>query len=176
VIKFPIETERLRVRPFQADDAPALHEIWSDPANGRFGHGWDPPASAAETREWIERHGTWGVWERETGDLVGDCSLFPFEGEWELAYGLRRDRWGRGYATEAAAACVRAGFEQLGLERVVADIHRGGNAASERVLEKLGFRPWREQQEKTVYVLTRARHCAESGAQQDARPDAGPRP
>lgn len=156
MIKFPIETERLRIRPFRADDAPALHEIWSDPANGRFGHGWDPPASAAETREWIERHRTWGVWERETGDLVGDCSLFPFEGEWELAYGLRRDRWRRGYATEAAAACVRAGFEQLGLERVVADINRGGNPASKRVLEKLGFRPWREETGKTVYVLRRS--------------------
>lgn len=155
-IEFPLETERLLIRPLAADDAPALHEIWSEPANERFTHGWNPPRSAEETLSWIERDGTWGVWERETGELVGDCSLFPFEGEWELAYGLRRDRWGRGYATEAARACIDAGFEQLGLGRIVADIHRRGNPASERVLEKLGFLPWREQAAKTVYVLTRA--------------------
>jgi Acetyltransferase (GNAT) domain len=34
-------------------------------------------------------------------------------GAWEVGYGLRRDRWGRGYATEAVLACLRRGFELL---------------------------------------------------------------
>jgi RimJ/RimL family protein N-acetyltransferase len=82
----------------------------------------------------------WGVRERETGELVGDCSLHFDDGfgEWELSYGFRRDRWGRGYATEAAGACVRYGFDELGLTKIVADVDLA-NVASARVLEKCGF-------------------------------------
>jgi len=141
-IQFPIETERLTIRPLAPEDAAALFEVWDDPANERFTHGWTPPGSVEEARKLIERDKPWGVWERETGELVGDCSLFQAEGEWEVAYGLRRNRWGRGFATEAARACVEAGFEQLGLHRIVADIADPSNQASIRVLEKLGFRPW----------------------------------
>jgi [ribosomal protein S5]-alanine N-acetyltransferase len=152
---FPIETVRLLIRPLRAADAGELYLVWSDPENERFADDWPAPRSVEETRVFIERDGPWGVWERESGELVGDCGLFEVEGEWELAYGLRRDRWGRGYATEAARACVEAGFEQLGLERIVADIRAGGSPASERILAKLGFRPWRERPGKTVYLLRR---------------------
>ena len=150
-LSFPLETERLVIRPLEPADAEALHAVWSDPRSERFTHGRNPPASVAETRALLE--GVWGIFERESGDLVGDCELFEAEGEIELAYGLAREHWGKGYATEAGGACVRAAFEQLGLERVVADIMRGGNARSERVLEKLGFTPWRETTEKTIYLL-----------------------
>ena len=158
-IRFPLTTDRLLIRPFTVDDAELLHAFWSDPTNERFTGGYPAPATVAATRALIEEllaaepNGPWAVLERETGELVGDCGLFPAEGEVELAYGFRRDRWGHGYATEAAAACVQAGFEQLGLTRIVADIHARGNAASERVLAKLGFRPWRELAGKRIYVL-----------------------
>ena len=158
-IQFPLTTARLLIRPFRPDDAGALHAAWSDPANARFTGDYPAPATVAETRHAIESflaaepNGPWAVLERATGELVGDCGLFPADGEIELAYGFRRDRWGRGYATEAASACVRAGFEQLGLRRIVADIHAGGHLPSERVLEKLGFRPWRRLADKTIYVL-----------------------
>ena len=108
--------------------------LWLDPANERL----RPGNTDEQVQGWVE--GTWGVWELETGELVGDCTLF-FAAEhdaWELAYGLRRDRWGRGYATEAAQACVRHGFDELGLDRIVADVDPA-NAASVRVLEKCGF-------------------------------------
>jgi RimJ/RimL family protein N-acetyltransferase len=131
-----IETERLRIAPLPADQREAMVALWLEPANERL-HAGD---TEEHVRRWVE--GTWGVWERTSGELVGDCTLFfaREHGEWELAYGLRRDRWGRGYATEAAHACLRHGFDELVLERVVADVDPA-NAASVRVLEKLGFEP-----------------------------------
>jgi ribosomal-protein-alanine N-acetyltransferase len=134
------------------EDAPALHEVWSEPANERF-IGMQPPTSVEETRGWIARGVPWGVWERAGGELVGDCGLFENgDGDWELAYGLRHDRWGRGYATEAARACVRHGFDVLGLERIVADVPVG-HAASIRVLEKCGFELVGEQDGKLLYAV-----------------------
>ena len=128
-----IETERLVIRPLEGEDREELLAIWQDPANDRV-----TTTDEARIRWWLEH--VWGVWERETGELVGDCSLHFDETyqDWELSYGFRRDRWGKGYASEAAAAQVRHGFESMGLERIVADVDPG-NRASARVLEKCGF-------------------------------------
>jgi RimJ/RimL family protein N-acetyltransferase len=95
------------------------------------------------------------VWERETGELIGDCSLHfdkAFD-EWELSYGFRRDRWGHGYATEAARACVRHGFETMKLEKIWADVDPA-NAASARVLEKCGFVRIGKWGENLLYELS----------------------
>jgi RimJ/RimL family protein N-acetyltransferase len=72
----------------------------------------------------------------------------------ELAYALAPDVWGRGYATEAASACVRAGFDELGLDRILADVDPE-NSASIRVLQKAGFRPAGEQDGELLYAVTR---------------------
>ena len=130
-----IATERLSIRPLKPDDRAGMLALWSDPANERVGD----DATPEQIRAWAEGV-PWGVWESESGELVGDCSLFFADehGEWELAYGLRRDRWGRGYATEAARGCVRYGFQELGLEKIVADVD-SENRASVSVLEKCGF-------------------------------------
>jgi RimJ/RimL family protein N-acetyltransferase len=156
VITFPLVTERLLIRPFEADDSEALLRIWGDPANERF-VGATPPSSVDEVRGWIARGVPWGVWERETGELVGDCGLFPADGvgpDLELAYGFRRDRWGLGYATEAGAAALAAGFAGLGLDRVVADVDPS-HAASVRVLEKLGFERVGTKDDKLLYAARR---------------------
>ena len=150
-----IETERLAIRPFTEDDAEALLAVWGDAANERF-LGGTPPRSVEETQAWTRLAMPWGVWERETGELVGDCGLFQNDdGDWELAYGFRRDRWGLGYASEAGRACVRYGFEQLGLDRIVADVPRE-HAPSIRVLEKLGFRVFGTDGEKLFYDVRRS--------------------
>lgn len=149
-----IETERLTIRPLVPDDAAALLAVWGDPENERF-VGSTMPTSVEEVRSWLSRWSQWGVWEKATGELVGDCGLHFDEGfqEWELSYGLRRDRWGRGYATEAARACVRHGFDEMGLEKIVADVDPG-NTASQHVLEKLGFSHVDDVDGKLFYVLT----------------------
>jgi RimJ/RimL family protein N-acetyltransferase len=130
-----IETGRLLIRPLADDDRAEMLAQWMDPANERA----TPDATPEQIRAWALGV-PWGVWERESGELVGDCSLHFDKGfdEWELSYGFRRDRWGRGYATEAARACVRHGFDELGLEKIVADVDPA-NARSARVLEKCGF-------------------------------------
>ena len=91
-----------------------------------------------------ERHGfsKWGVRERSSGALVGDCGVQLLEGgpDVELGFHLRRSVWGQGYATEAARACLEASFAGLGLDQVIA-IVATGNVASVRVLEKIGMQP-----------------------------------
>ena len=148
-----IETERLTIRPPTADETKQLFELWIEPANERIDFAPERPSNE-QVRRWLES--AWGVWERETGELVGDCSLSFDQGfqEWELSYGFRRDRWGLGYATEAGEACVRYGFEVLGVEKVVADVDPA-NTSSAHLLEKLGFRRTGEVGGKLFYERTR---------------------
>lgn len=125
-----IETERLLIRPLGAEDRERMLEFWLDPVNER---GEMPPA---HVERWAAA--AWGVWERD----------------WELAYAFRRDRWGRGYASEAALACVRHGFEVMGLKRIVADVDPA-NLASVRVLDKCGFEHVGGEPPKLLYAITR---------------------
>jgi PPOX class probable F420-dependent enzyme len=83
----------------------------------------------------------WPVREKATGKIVGDCGLFLTEGtgpEVEIAYRFGRLSWGKGYATEAAGACLRFGFEERGLEQIVA-VTSPDHIASRRVMEKNGL-------------------------------------
>ena len=128
----------------------ALAAIWLDPVNARI-HADD---TEKQVRRWVQD--TWGLWERETGELVGDCTLFFSDDHdaWEVGYGLRRDRWGRGYTTEAVSACLRHGFEELGLTRIVADLD-ADNWRSMHVLEKCGFVRAGGTDAQPVYEVTR---------------------
>jgi ribosomal-protein-alanine N-acetyltransferase len=145
-----LETERLVLRPWAAEDAEALFEMCSDAEVMRFIGDGRPWAGVERAREWLARKvaayagrdfGKWAVIEKESGRLVGSCGLDPPSEsmpEVELGYLFARDVWGRGYATEAAGACVRFAFDELKLPRVVAGV-APEHAASRRVLEKLGF-------------------------------------
>ena len=81
----------------------------------------------------------WAARETRSGAFVGWFSLRVVqEGVAELGYRLRRDAWGRGFASEGARALVAKGFAEMGLERIVATamtVH----GASRRVLEKAGL-------------------------------------
>ncbi|HET9948093.1 MAG TPA: GNAT family N-acetyltransferase, partial [Longimicrobiales bacterium] len=89
----------------------------------------------------------------------------------ELGYWIGVPYWGRGYATEAAAALVRFGFDALGLNRIQAR-HMTRNPASGRVLEKIGMRPEGVQREwmlahgrfedTAVWAILRADHAGEA--------------
>ncbi len=82
----------------------------------------------------------------EGADAIGsiDLSLIR-EGSAELGFVLRRDRWGFGFASEAAAAVAAHGFTILGLHRLVA-ASQEDNLAARRVLEKTGFRQVEQRQ------------------------------
>ena len=79
---------------------------------------------------------------KSSGELIGDCGcpLQEVEGrnEIEIGYHVRRDLWGKGYATEAAQACMEHAFNRLGAERVISMI-RPENQQSRRVAEKNGM-------------------------------------
>ena len=169
----PIVTTRLRMRPFESDDAWAGFALWAEPEVGRFTGG--AHATIAESRALIEknrahgeRHGfaLWAVEERETGALVGEAGLQLLEGsgpEVEIGWAFAPSAWGRGYATEAANAFLDVAFGGLGLDRVIAVI-REENAASHRVAERLGMRPAGRRRvygaDHDVYEITPADRAA----------------
>jgi [ribosomal protein S5]-alanine N-acetyltransferase len=149
----PVETDRLRLRSLEPDDAERLFEIYGDAETmrhvGRTGRPMVDLAAAERAVETLRgneaAHGfsLWALDEREGNPLVGVAGLAMVEGvgpDVEAAYILRRDRWGRGYATEALRAVLAIGHEQLGLERVVA-LAYVENHASRRVMEKAGMQP-----------------------------------
>ncbi len=82
-----------------------------------------------------------GVRLRSNSILIGGVGLNvePDERRAELGYWIGVPYWGHGYATEAARAMLRHGFDELQLNRIFAS-HFGNNPASQRVLVKLGMR------------------------------------
>ncbi len=135
-------TPRLRLRPLRPGDLDALHAIYADPRV--------EPWIGRHTREDTERElraaiagplGLYAVEDRATGAFLGDGGLQPLElagPDVELGYDLHPDAWGRGLATELAAAWVAHALGPLALPRVVAVV-KPGHVASRRVLEKAGL-------------------------------------
>jgi len=104
------------------------------------------------------RHGfgPWLVVLLESGRVIGHCGLrfWPDSADVEVLYALEHDAWGRGYATEAGSAAVRAAFDELELDRLIAGAD-AENAASLHVLAKLGLRRW---QRREFHGLTLVMH------------------
>ncbi|WP_183658099.1 GNAT family N-acetyltransferase [Prauserella isguenensis] len=152
-----LHTPRLVLRPFEPGDLDALHAIRSREDVNRYLY--DRPMSredaAAKLSERIERYSTLAqpgdtlllaVALRapggEVGELIGDVNLHWQHGEHrqaEVGYVLHPDHAGRGFATEATRPLIELAFGELGVHRVYGRLD-GRNAASARVLEKLGMR------------------------------------
>jgi len=148
-VPLPIDTERLIIRPFDTEaDVEAATAVYCDPEVMRYVAG-GPLADGGAVRKMLEiytqahqDHGfsSWAVVERETERVVGDAGFGIFEPtqEIELGYTLARAFWGRGYAVEAAAACLRAGLACLAAPRIIAVVD-AANDASQRVAERIGM-------------------------------------
>ncbi len=143
-----LETERLVLRPFTAADAGAVRELAGDIDVARYTLHIPHPYTLEDAETWIAAQP--GALEREQrvtyavtlgGSVVGAVGLvLALEHErGELGYWIGRPYWGRGFATEAAAAVVDWAFRELGLRRVHAS-HFRDNPPSGRVLQKLGMR------------------------------------
>ena len=145
----PIHTARLVLRELRLDDARAVSERAGDRRVARFLIAVPSPYPPSLAARWIASRLAWwpargitlAIARRDAPDvLLGTASLRRFvrDRRAELGYWLGADAWGKGFATEAAGALVDLGFRQLGLERIYAQVLEG-NAASCRVLEKLGM-------------------------------------
>ncbi|MGH3050661.1 MAG: GNAT family N-acetyltransferase, partial [Gaiellaceae bacterium] len=148
-IPLPIETARLVVRSFTRADVEPMLAVYGDPDVMRLVAG-GVRSGAAAVRAELEMYArlqdelgfsSWAVVERASGRVVGDVGLGVLEetGNVEIGWTLARDRWGLGYATEAAAASLASGLAHLHVPRIVAvmDVE---NAASARVAERIGMR------------------------------------
>ena len=145
-----LETERLLLRKMQMYDLEDYYAYSSQPEVARY-NSWKPPQSLAECRKFfttrvIERYQRmqltpWGVIDKATWRLVGLCGFtewYPVDARAEIAYGISKTYWGRGYIPEAVRMVLAFGFRVLGFEHIQAACVIE-NVASERVMQKVGM-------------------------------------
>lgn len=184
--EFRLETERLILRDWRADDWPEFFRVTNTPAVMQWLGGVLDAAGEAAQRGRVEAcHAAngfcfWAVERKEDGALLGFCGLkcadapgSTVTGEFEAGWRFREDAWGRGYAKEAAIATLDAAFDRFGAEQVVA-LTVDGNAGSWGLMERLGMQrrteldyddpryenPWRRS---IVYSITRAAWASRDG-------------
>jgi RimJ/RimL family protein N-acetyltransferase len=143
-----IETERLILRPFRAEDVDQFLAVWGDPEVIWWGQvPADHEAAARGLTSLVDRIGAmpagmgwWWLDLATTGETVGDVNIQPAPdppGGIEIGWHLARVHWGKGYATEGAAAMIQRAWA-IGLDEVIATIVPM-NLRSVRVAERLGM-------------------------------------
>lgn len=143
-----LETKRLYLREFMPEDIADLAEILQD---DRVMYAYEHDFSDNDVKIWLDRqqkrykkygHGLWAVVQKDTGKIVGQAGLTyqDCEGEQvlEVGYLLKYKFWHRGYAKEAAEACIDYAFNVLG-ENKVAAIIKTDNRPSQKVAEAVGM-------------------------------------
>lgn len=143
-----LETERLILRPFTLADVDAMEAVLGDQVAMQF---YPAPFTRQDVEEWIRKNlaryekdgcGKNAMVLKQSGEVIGGCGccVQSVEGrdQIEVGYNVRRNQWGKGYATEAARSCIDYAFFQLGTKRVISMI-RPENTSSRRVAEKNGL-------------------------------------
>jgi RimJ/RimL family protein N-acetyltransferase len=148
-----LETERLILRRFTVADVDHLYALDNDPEVMRWLNGGEPvtrdeiageimPDFVGES-EGRGLFGYWAAFEKASRAFAGWLSLRQYDGAspadaW-LGYRFVRAMWGMGYATEGSRLLIARAFAEMGVQRVLATTYEH-NAASRRVMEKLGMR------------------------------------
>ena len=145
-----LETENLILRPFKDGDVDDYFGVLDSPEVRRWLH---IPESLDRSDAWqqmawfvgqweLRGTGHWALEEKKSGQFVGRAGLHrPERHDWpgvEVGWLLHPDYWGRGYATEAGAAAVRYGFEDLQVDKLFSCI-LPENHRSQAVAKRLGF-------------------------------------
>ncbi|MEZ4756664.1 MAG: GNAT family N-acetyltransferase [Flavobacteriales bacterium] len=147
-----LHTERLILRDLEERDVDGIFALDSDPEVLRYigTPVMTDRSEAAHVIAMVRRQyeengiGRWAMELRSTGEFVGWCGLKweqhirPFA-YYDIGYRLIRKHWGQGYATEAASACLRHGFEVLGYPEICAAAE-AEHHASNRILQKIGLK------------------------------------
>jgi RimJ/RimL family protein N-acetyltransferase len=179
----PLSTARLVLRQPEDSDIEPLMAMDADPEVMRYigaVSAPDPERVAQRIARWREQwdehgYGICSVIVRETGEYAGwvilavPAFLPEILPAVEIGWRLRREHWGHGYATEAAAELLRFGLTEAGLDRIVS-IRQVDNQRSERVMEKLGLR----YEFETTVPATGQHVAVHAITRQEAGYDAGP--
>mgnify|MGYP000813906482 FL=1 len=147
-----IETERLVLRPWRADDAPVLYRLASDSRVSEPAQ-WPRHTSVGMSREVIEKYFipnplTFAIVDKDSGQPVGCIGLLPsgdeyfppLEGEREVGYWVGRPHWRKGIAPEALSALIAYCRDSLHLPYLLLTA-LATNHPSRRVAAKCGFSP-----------------------------------
>lgn len=158
----PLETKRLRLRPFTNDDMEIHRVVFSDPAVCHFY--CTNTRTEQETREWLihrkwqvrneDELGFLAVVRKEDNQIMGLVALQLLVAYWlrladapetpfhplivELSYAIGQAYQRQGYATEACQAVIEYGFKEMGLSRLTNGVVPE-NVASSRLCARLGF-------------------------------------
>ncbi len=145
-----LTTARMILRPYRPADGDAVWRVISRPEIYATTNAIPKDFPRARVDLWFaflesarkNRTGfEYGMFERSTGTYVGNCGVVNVNARQYagvLSYFINPALWGRGFATEGAAAMLDLAFDRLGLMRVSASC-MSCNPASRRVMEKLGF-------------------------------------
>jgi [ribosomal protein S5]-alanine N-acetyltransferase len=145
-----LQTDRLSLRRFNdnEEDAALILHLNSQPGVLQYLH--EPALKDLDHAKEILNNiilpqyknnlGRWAVFLKDSNAFIGWCGLKyrPERKETDLGYRFLPSAWGKGYATEAAKACLQYGLETLGLEKINACAHVD-NTASLNILQKIGM-------------------------------------
>ena len=150
---FRLETPSLIIRPFTRGDQDAIFQVMKDREMCRYTPD-EPWESMEDAGDFIKQalwlydleHFTFrhffAITGRVSGEIMGFCGVGGISYDRtvnEIFYSIGKAYWGKGYATEAAAAILQYAFEQLGLDNIIGVVHPE-NIASCRVMEKIGLK------------------------------------
>lgn len=169
-VKPIIETPRLVLREFVLNDAENIWELNSDPQVIKYTG--DPPFTTVEkAREFLLNYkdykkngfGRWAVITKASNSFIGWCGLkFNEQNLVDLGFRFFKREWNKGYATEAAHACLEYGFIELNLKEIIGRV-ASQNKASIKVLEKLSMDYWKNDNCKGIedslyYIITKEQY------------------
>nr|WP_314463041.1 GNAT family N-acetyltransferase [uncultured Clostridium sp.] len=167
-----IETEQLALRELTMDDFESWHQILSDQETMKY---YPRAFDKDKTKSWIDWNldnygkygfGLWAVILKESNQFIGDCgitmqnihgdgNLFP-----EIGYHIDKRFWNKGYASQAAKACLKYAFENTDFDEVFS-YQKATNIPSRKVAEKMGMSLREEYADEkniktSVYSITRS--------------------
>ena len=146
-----LESERVRLRQFTLGDVENLFQLDADPEVWKYLRGTPPPREEILNqglpkliKQYQECHpfGLWAAEKKDSGAFMGWFHFRPYHElpeDIELGYRLRKEFWGKGYATEMSQALVNQGFLHWDVSRAVA-FTMPENLASIKVMEKVGLK------------------------------------
>lgn len=152
-----METSRLILREFTVDDTYDIYALNADPEVIRYTG--DPPFETVESaRDFLNNYmdyenngfGRWAVIRKDSNTFLGWCGLKLNEQNLiDLGFRFFSREWNKGYATEAARACLEYGFLKLNLKEIIGRVAQE-NKGSIKVLEKLSMEYWKNDSCKGI--------------------------